>query len=539
LPLVSWARAKACDPGPMQRLIMRKVREVLRLRHLGLSQRQIAIAVSIAPSTVVDYLRRAGDAELAWERAEQQSDAELEAAMFRTRRRVEAVERVTLDFPRVHRELSRTGVTLHLLWEEYRDAALSRHDPRPPYRYSQFCRLYGAWRGLLKPTMRQVHRAGEKAFIDYSGKRPCIMESGVEREVELFVMVLGASNYTFAEATFSQKLSDFTASTVRGLEYFGAVPELLVPDQLKSAVRVADRYDPVVNDTYYELGRHYNLTVIPARPGKPRDKAKVEVAVLIAQRWILARLRNQKFFSLGELNEAIAALLDDLNHRPFKKLEGCRRSAFESIDLPAMRPLPSTRFEYLDRAKARVNIDYHVEFEGRLYSVPHRLIHERVDLRASASVVEIFHNGDRVASHPRCYARKGTPVTCQEHRPIQHQHQKWPPERLIAWANNFGPAVVCVVERTIASHRHPEYAYRACLGILRVAEKHGASRTEAACAFALAASKGAAPHRRHIEAILKKGLDQKASTQGAAHPLPTDHENVRGGDYYDRKENIH
>ncbi len=176
MPLVSWGRAKACDPGPMQRLIMRKVREVLRLRHLGLSQRQIAIALSIAPSTVVDSLRRAGDPELTCERAEQQRDAELEMAMFRKRRRVGAVERVSLDFPRVHRELFRTGVTLQFLWEEYRDAALSRHDPRPPYRYSQFCRLYGAWRGILKPTMREVHRAVEKAFIDYTGKRPCIME---------------------------------------------------------------------------------------------------------------------------------------------------------------------------------------------------------------------------------------------------------------------------------------------------------------------------------------------------------------------------
>lgn len=523
----------------MQRLIMRKVREVLRLRHLGLSQRQIAVAVSIAPSTVVDYLHRARAAGLTWEQSEHQTDSELEAAMYRSRRVVQAAERSPLDFARVHRELTRPGVTLQLLWEEYREAAISRRDPRPPYRYSQFCRLYGAWRGSLKPTMRQVHQAGEKAFIDYSGKKLRIVEGGLEREVELFVMVLGASNYTFAEASYSQKLPDFVASTVRGLEYFGAVPQLLVPDQLKSAVRVADYYDPLVNETYYELGKHYDLTVIPARPKKPRDKAKVEVGVLIAQRWILARLRNQKFFSLGELNEAIAALLDDLNHRPFKKLEGCRRSAFEAIDLPAMRPLSQVRFEYLERAKARVNIDYHVEFDGRLYSVPHRLIHERVELRASSSIVEVFHDGSRVASHQRCFARKGTPVTCEEHRPIQHQHQKWPPERLIAWAEKFGPAVVCVVERTISSHRHPEYAYRACLGILRVAQKYGPARADAACSFALAASRGAAPHRRHIEAILKKGLDQRSLTHSSAHPLPTDHENVRGGDYYDRKETTH
>jgi transposase len=274
-------------------------------------------------------------------------------------------------------------------------------------------------------------------------------------------------------------------------------------------------------------------------PRRPRDKAKVENAVLVAQRWILARLRDRKFFSLTELNEAIAELLDELNTRPFKKLEGCRRSAFVEIDRPAMHPLPAIRFEMRERHKARVNIDYHVEFDHRLYSVPYKLIGEKVEVRATTAVVEIFLTGERVASHARSYGRRGTAVTCDEHRPPQHQQQKWPPERLVAWAATFGPAVATIVERTLAQYVHPEHGYRACLGILRVAEKHGADRMQAACSRALAASSSRAPHRKYIEAILRQGLDREPGPAVASRTLPLEHENVRGGEYYDRKETIH
>jgi transposase len=522
---------------------MRKIREVLRLSDAGRSQRQIAASLAISVGTVVGYLKRARGAALTWELAAGMTAEAVEAALFRDVGRNEPAVRVAIDFGHVHRELRRAGVTLQLLWEEYHLAATTnRESPSLPYRYSHFCELYGAWRSKLSPTMRQVHRAGEKAFIDYSGKKPHIVDShtGVKQEVELFVMVLGASNYTFAEATRTQKLADFVGSTIRGLEYFDAAPEVLVPDQLRSAVRGPDRYDPLINETYLELQQHYELAIIPARPRKPRDKAKVEVGVLIAQRWILARLRNRTFFSLSELNEAIAELLEDLNTRPFKKLEGCRRSAFESIDRPAMRPLPPHRYQLRERRKVGVNIDYHVEFDFRLYSVSYKLIGQKVEARATATVVEIFHNDGRVASHARSYGRRGTMVTCEDHRPVQHQHQKWPPERMVEWASTFGPSVAIVVERTLAQRVHPEQGYRACLGILRVAEKHGAERMDAACARALAVSTAShAPHRKYIESILRQGLDRDPRRAPATRTAPLEHDNVRGGDYYDRKETVH
>lgn len=521
---------------------MRKVREVLRLSDAGRSQRQIAASLAISVGTVVGYLKRARAAALTWERAKGMTAEAVEAALFCDVGRNEPAERVTIDFGHVHRELSRAGVTLQLLWEEYHLAATtSSGETRSPYRYSHFCELYGAWRSKLSPTMRQVHRAGEKAFIDYSGKKLHVVDqhTGVEDEVELFVMVLGASNYTFAEASLTQKLADFVASTIRGLEYFGVAPEVLVPDQLRSAVRGPDRYDPLINETYLDLAQHYNLAVIPARPRKPRDKAKVEVGVLVAQRWILARLRHRKFFSLSEINEAVAELLEELNARPFQKLEGCRRSAFESIDRPAMQPLPSLRYQLRERRTVGVNIDYHVEFDFRLYSVSHKLIGQKVEARATVGVVEIFHNDVRVASHARSFGPRGTMVTCEDHRPVQHQHQKWPPERMVEWASTFGPAVAIVVERTLEQLVHPERGYRACLGILRVAEKHGAERMDAACARALAVSTYRAPHRRYIESILRQGLDRDQRRAPATRAAPLEHDNVRGGEYYDRKENVH
>ncbi|MBK7581922.1 MAG: IS21 family transposase [Myxococcales bacterium] len=524
----------------MERLSMRKVRETLRLTDAGRSQREVAASLAIATGTVAGYLQRAREAGLTWERAEAMTDEAVEALLFRYLGHNEPAARAVIDFAHLHRELSRTGVTLQLLWEEYHAAATGCGESRLPYRYSQFCELYGAWRSKLSPTMRQVHRAGEKAFLDYSGK-PHIVDpqTGEEHEVELFVMVLGASNYTFSEATLTQKIADFVGSTIRGLEYFGASPEVLVPDQLRSAVRGPDRYDPLINETYLDFARHYELAVIPARPRKPRDKAKVEAAVLLAQRWIVARLRNSKFFSLSELNEAIADLLEDLNARPFKRLEGCRRSAFESIDLPAMRPLPALRYELRERRKVGVNIDYHVEFDFRHYSVSHTLIGQQVEVRATASIVEIFRNNERIASHPRSYGRRGTPVTCDAHRPLQHEHRTWPPERMLEWASTFGPAVATVVERTLAQYVHPDQGYRACLGLLRVAQKHGAERMDAACALALTASISRAPHRKYIEAILRQGLDREQRSPAATRAAPLEHDNVRGGEYYDRKEIVH
>lgn len=521
-----------------ERNSMRKIREVLRLKfELGRSYRQIAVACEIGIATVSDYLGRAQRTATSWEAAAQLTDAELEARLFAQPQHGALQPRAPIDLAWVHQELRRTGVTLQLLWAEYVESARARSDVAAPYQYTQFCEHYHRWCGRLDIVMRQTHRAGEKAFIDYSGKRLSLVDAqtGEHTPVELFVMVLGASNYTFAEATKTQRSLDFTASIVRGLEFFGGVTEVLVPDQLRSAVAGPDRYDPDINATMLELARHYDTAVIPARPRKPRDKAKVEVAVLITQRWIVARLRNRRFFSLDELNIAIAELVDELNARPFKKLPGSRQTAFETIDQPALRPLPARRFEPSERLSARVNIDYHVSFDGRHYSAPHALVGERIEIRATATMVEIWHGGQRVHGHRRSFGPKGCSVTCEAHRPPSHrEYGKWPPERLIGWASKVGPHVARVAQMTLDQYPHPEMGFRAVLGLIRSGERHQAARFDAACAYALEVCGSTPPRRKYIEALLKKGLERMPIGTRSEQPFIGLHENIRGGDYYER-----
>ncbi len=520
---------------------MRKIREVLRLKHNGRSQREIASSICVAVGTVCGQLRRAREVGITWEQAETMTDAELDALLFRDDGRSVAATRAVIAYGHVHQELHKSGVTLQLLWSEYVEGVAARGAGTKPYQYSQFCELYGAWRSRLKPSMRRVHRAGEKAFLDYSGKKPRLWhrETGRAFEVELFVAVLGASNYTYAEATRTQKLPEFVGSTIRAFEYFDGVPEVIVPDQLRSAVSGPDRYEPDINATYMDMAQHYGVSVIPARPRRPKDKSKVEVGVQVVQRWILARLRNRKFFELDELNQAIWELLDELNARPFQKLEGCRDSAFEELDKPLLRALPAVRYELSERKTRRVNIDYHIEYDGRYYSVHYERVHAEVEVRATAAIVEIFQGGERVASHRRSFDRRGTAVTDPAHRPSNHRLQVWPPERLIAWGGSFGPFVAKVVELTLSRYVNPEQGYRACLGLMRTAQQHGGPRMNAACERALSVAILGGPRRKYIDAILKRGLDREPlAAPIAARTAPLSHENVRGADYYD-KETVH
>ena len=522
----------------MERHTMRKIREVLRLHHeCQLTQRQISASTGVSKGAVAEYLRRAREGALTWEQARDMDDAAVESRLFRLLGRAEPPRRVPVDFAWVHRELRRVGVTLQQLWVEYREAAASAPATAAiPYSYSQFCDLYAAFRGKVDLVMRQVHLAGEKVFIDYSGKKPRIWDqtTGEAIEVELYVAVLGASNYTFAEATRTQRLPDFCASTVRAFEFFGCTPKIAVPDQLRSAVSGPDRYDPEINPTYAELSEYYDVAIIPARAGEPRDKAKVEGGVLIAQRWILACLRNRTFFSLEEMNAAIAELLVRLNSRPFQKLDGCRRSAFETIDRPAMRPLPAKRWEFALWKKARVNIDYHVSYEDRLYSVPHNLVGERADLRITTSVVEIFINGKRVASHARLWGPKGSASTVQEHRPQSHrEYGAWPPSRIVSWASSIGPSVGALVDHILGSRENPETAYRSCMALIRNAKAFDHARFDAACRRALAIG---SPTRKSVLAILSRGLDAAPELDTFEPPPGAPHDNVRGAAYYDRKE---
>ena len=515
---------------------MRKVREVLRLDSLERSEREIAGAVGIGKSTVGAYLARAEEAGLRWAEAEAMSDAEAEAKLFTQVGRNEPAARAPIDLGHVHMELRRAGVTLELLWTEYQQAAVDGGSGLRPYQYSRFCELYRAYTKKFSPVMRQTHRAGEKAFIDFSGKKPRLVdrETGELIEVELFVMVLGASNYTYAEAVLTQTLPDFVGATVRGLEYFGGVTEILVPDQLRSAVSRPDRCEPEINATYAELGAHYGTAIVPARPRKPRDKAKVEGGVLIAQRWIVACLRNRRFFSLEELNAAIWELLEKLNTRPFQKLEGCRRSAFEMLDRPALRPLPSQRYEVgAWKLGVGVNLDYHVEYDHRRYSVPSELITAKVDVRASANVIEVWRDNRRVTSHERSYGPKGTAVTKPEHRPRAHREWgEWPPERLVGWAKTKGAKTGEVAAAILARGPHPESGRLACLKLMRLGERHGEERLEAACARALRIGN---PTVRSVEAILKNGLEKVALAE-EVESKPVVHENIRGGAYFDREE---
>jgi transposase len=522
----------------MDRHTMRKIREILRLHHeCQLTQRQILASTGVSKGAVSAYLRRAHEAGLTWEQARTLDDATVESRLFRLVGRSEPPRRVPIDFSWAHRELRRTGVTLQQLWIEYREAAATGPATgAAPYSYSQFCDLYATFRTKVDVTMRQVHLAGEKVFIDYSGKKPQIWDrtTGETIAVELFVAVLGASNYTFAEATRTQRLADFCASTVRAFEFFGCTPKIAVPDQLRSAVSGPDRYDPEINPTYAELSEHYDVAIIPARAGEPRDKAKVETGVLIAQRWILACVRNRTFFNLEDLNAAIAELLERLNTRPFQKLEGCRRSAFETIDRPAMRQLPPTRWEFALWVKARVSIDYHVEYDRRLYSVPHNLVGEVTQLRITTSVVEILLGGKRIASHARLWTPRGTASTVPEHRPKSHrEYGAWPPSRIISWGASVGPAVEELIEHILGSRENPETAYRSCMALIRSAKAYEPERFDAACRRAIDIG---SLTRKSVLAILSRGLDTAPPPDASEPPPGAAHENVRGGDYYDRKE---
>jgi transposase len=471
-------------------------------------------------------LGRATGAGLDWAVAQTLSDAALEERLYGVRD--EARARPMPDCEYIHAERKKPGVTLELLHHEY----LEKHPEG--YRYTQFCERYREWLKRRGQTMRQEHLAGEKLFVDYAGKKPSIVDptTGEVIPVELFVTVLGASNYTYAEATLTQRGPDFIASHVRALQYLGGVPALLVPDQLKSGITKACRYEPGIQRTYEDLARHYGTSVLPARPHRPRDKAKVEVAVQIAERWIVARLRHETFFSLEALNERIDELLLDLNGRRMRVYGASRRELFDRIDRPALKPLPAEPFAYSEWKTARLNIDYHAEIEHHYYSAPHALVHEQLDARLTAVTVELFHRGERVASHVRSYKRGGH-TTVAEHMPKAHQkHMEWTPSRILHWAGSVGPKTRELAQAILAERRHPEQGYRSCLGILRLGKRYGDERLEAACARALTVR---ARSYRHVESILKNGLDrlpspaEEQSTEGARRG---GHENIRGGGYY-------
>ena len=510
---------------------MRKIREILRLHFdKGLSNRAVARAVAASASTVSDCLSRAKVVGLCWPLPERLDDGELERRLYPPPEPSSA-PRALPDLAWVDRELRRKGVTLMLLWQEYK-----RDHPDDGYQYSQFCEHYRRWRGGLDVVMRQRHRAGEKMFSDFSGDGIPLSDPGTGEvsQVELFVAVLGASNYTYAEAFATQQLPAWVAGHIHAYEYFGGVPEITVPDQPRTAVTKPSRYEPVINPTFLDMAKHYRTAIIPARPGKPRDKAKVEGAVLIAQRWIVAALRNQRFFSLEQINEAVAEQLELLNGRKLQKVDATRVELYEALDKPTLQPLPAVRYEYAEWQVRRVNIDYHVEVDRHYYSVPYQLAHKKVEVRCTSTTIEIFHKRKRVASHRRSYYRYAA-TTQREHMPKAHQrHAEWTPSRILTWAGQTGPATRRLAEKILESRKHPEQGFRSCLGLLRLGKAYGPERLEAACARALVI--GACSYKS-VQSILKTGLDHQPlgeRADGSADQDRTgpDHGNIRGPDYY-------
>jgi transposase len=506
---------------------MRQIREVLRLKYeKGLGQRDIARGCGLGRTTVREYLERAKEAGLTWPLPADLDNATLEARLFPPGSIVTGNKSRPLpDWKQIHQELKRKGVTLELLWREYKNV----HPDG--FLRSRFFALYRAWAQTLDVSMRLDHKAGEKLMVDYAGQTMPVVDrlTGEIREAQIFVAVSCASNYTYAEATWTQGLPDWIASHQRAFRFFGGVHELIIPDNLKSGVTHPCRYEPQPNATYLELANHYGTAIFPARIRKPRDKAKVEKGVQDVERQILAALRHRQFFSLTDLNEAIAILLAGFNAKPFQKIPGCRKSLFEEMEKPLLKPLPGVPYDFAQWKQARVHIDYHIEIDRHYYSVPYQLVGQSIWVRTTSSVVECFHQHKRIASHFRSFV-KGKHTTCKDHMPKNHKNYgDWSPERLLRWAHTLGDSVEKCVEQILASQVHPQQGYRSCLGLIQLSKQFGAVRLNAACARALASN---AVSRRSIQSILKTGLDQRPfEVKVVSLPLPL-HDNVRGSAYY-------
>jgi transposase len=505
---------------------MRKVREVLRLKHAaGLSYREISEATGVGKTAVGEYIRRAQVLGITWPVPDEIDDATLAQRMFDAPGAPQSVGRDDIDWVKTHEELKRRGVTLVLLWQEYR-----ARDPKG-YGYSRFCDLYGEWRRIISPTMRQTHVAGEKLFVDFAGDTVPVFDAatGQSRPARIFVAALGASNYTYAEARWSEGLADWIGSHVNALATIGGVPKAVVCDNLKAGVTRPSRYEPGINRSYQDLAEHYGFVVLPTRVRKPRDKAKVEVAVQIVERWVLARVRNCRFFSLAELNLAIRDGIADLNSRVMRKLGKSRQELFDTLDRPALAALPAEPYRYAEWRKCRVSLDYHVEIAGHYYSVPSQLIREQVEARITDSTVEILHKGSRIASHARSLV-KNSHTTIKEHMPSAHRrYAEWTPTSLLQEAARIGPSTTALVEAIMKAKPHPEQGFRSCLGILRLAKTYGAQRLEAACRRGNAIG---AKSYGSIASILKHGLDRAPAHDTAPHSVPVQHANIRGRGYY-------
>jgi transposase len=511
---------------PAMRVSMRKIREVLRLTHeLKLSVRQVRAATGVGKTAVNEYVSRARVIGITWPIPAEIDDAELERRLFVPADKRDGHARVVPDWIKVHAELKRRGVTLTVLWEEHRAECPDGHG------YSRYCELYAEWRKRQSPIMRQTHVAGDKLFVDWAGDTVDIIDAqtGEVHAAHLFVAVLGASSFTFAQARWTETLPDWIGAHVAALDFLGGVPKAVVPDNLKAGITKPSRYEPGINRTYQDLGDHYGFVVLPARVRKPRDKAKVEAAVGIVQRYVLGRLRNRRFFSLDELNAAVRECVTSINAKVMKRLGQSRNDLFGSLDQPVLRALPAERYTYAEWKRCTVAPDYHVEVDDHYYSAPYRLLRETVDARFTGSTVELFHKGQRIAVHVRSrVANKHS--TTPEHMPSSHRrYAEWTPARMLREAAKIGPATVALCEAIMKAKQHPEQGFRSCLGILRLVKSYGAPRVEAA---ARRGNDIGATTYGSIRSILEKGLDRAFAEPASPEAPPIRHANIRGPDTY-------
>ena len=510
---------------PAERLSMRKVREVLRLKHvLGLSYRKISEATGAGKTQVAEYVRRAEAAGIAWPVPEGIDDVELERRLFPVLGDGERA-RPAIDWPTIQTELKRRGVTLLLLWQEY------LAEQPTGYSYTRFCELHKIWRQTVSATMRQTHLAGERLFVDWAGDTIGVIDpaTGEEHRARIFVAALGASNYTYAEARWTETLPDWIGAHVNAFAAIGGVPQALVPDNLKAGITKPSRYEPGINRTYQDLADHYDCVVLPTRIVKPRDKAKVEVAVQIVERFVLAKLRNRTFFSLAELNTAIRECVAAINAKVMRRVGKSRAELLETLERPALKGLPGEPYTYAEWKRARVAPDYHIEIEDHFYSVPSKLIREIVQARITRATVEIFHNGTRIASHPfSAVGNRHTTIT--EHMPSAHRrYAEWTPVRMMEEAGKIGPATVALFEAIMRGKPHPEQGFRSCLGVISLVKSYGPARVEAACRRG---NHVGSTTYGSIASILKHGLDKAFAQEAPPEGPPIKHGNIRGPGYY-------
>ncbi len=512
-----------------RRKSVRKIKETIRLHEAGFNKKQIAGSVTTSRKTVRKYIERVESLGLTYAEIEKMTPKQLYARLFPVKPEDGRGLKPRPDWQKTYNDMKKKSVTLALLWEEYIDVYPDG------YRYSQFCHNYGLWRKKLDISMRQDHKAGEKLFVDFAGQTVPITNpaTGQVKQAQIFVASMGASNYSYAEATWTQTLPDWIQCHVNAFSFFGGCVELVVPDNLKSGVSKACRYEPDLNPTYHDFALHYGVAIVPTRVKRPKDKAIVENGVLVVERWILAALRNFTFFSLAELNEKISELLEKLNNKPFQKLEGTRTTHFEALDKPVLQPLPKTAYEFAEWKRAAVNIDYHVEVDSHYYSVPYKYRGEKADIRITAKTVSVYKDGCRISSHVRSFC-KGHHTTILDHLPKSHrEYKQWTPSRIISWAKNFGENTGLVVEKIIEIKEHPVLGYRSSLGIIRLEKSYGRERLEAASKRAVAFE---AYSYQSIKSILEKGLDKKPLEEESNKNVPQNHENVRGSVYYQSQE---